>query len=353
MCGRGLGRLFAAWLERAGLGAKDGTVAGRLWISDRWQAEIEAGGERRADEAAWGQAHHLLFRLTEFAARKLGGELPIAVNGVFEDLRTDSPGALLAYCAGWGEEGAERLRRWRRAFELDPRLAAVRTELARVALGRGDGTAAASLLAGVGLHDAAAAAELGIGIWAAAGGAADEDDAWAETAIRLLHSAVQADTQDAVAAAALAALLARRGASGPALDEARLLASHSTQVAPDDYRCWAALADVVRAAGDFKDAAFYYATALKLQPEATGVLKDAAACWLLAEQPAQALPLIERALALDPRDAENYGNLALARQALGETAGAAEAARKAAELNPDHPRLRALAAELAASGAAS
>ncbi|HVA62330.1 MAG TPA: hypothetical protein VNF74_01295 [Terriglobales bacterium] len=369
--GAGVARLLAAMLARAGVVAeplvgagpsapaarvpREARVRGQWWIGDRWQAEIEVNGERRAEEASFELGHHLLYRLTAFAAERLGGAIPEAAMRAFEDMETRSPGALLAYLAGWGAEGEERKRRWGRAFELDPRMVAPRLGLAAMVLAAGGEVGAAAGLAhGLNVQDGAAAGEVGIALWAAGE---------TEVAAEMLQAAVKHDPQNAVAMAALAALLARRAPSsdGPASpggagaaagrdgawDEALLLATQATQLAADDYRCWAALADVHRAGGDFAQASFYYGFALRLEPEAATVLKDAGACWLLAHQPQQALPLIERALAVAPADAENHGNLAFARDLLGEAEAALAAARRAAELSPGDARMRILHGDLA------
>lgn len=344
--GAGLAALLDSTLRQARIAIPAEGLRGHLWIADRWQAEILVAGERRAEEASFALGHHLLFRLAEFAAVRLGGALPEAVARGFEDLRTTSPAALLAYVAGLGGAGARRAALWRRAFELDPNLTAARTALARDALARGETEAAAGLVAGLEVHDAAAAAELGLGLWAAA-----SDPAEAHTARELLQQAVRAQPDDALAAAALAALLARQAAGGAApeaLDEALLLATHATQLASDDYRSWAALADVHRAAGDYRQAGFYYGFALRLEPQAPHLLKDAAANWLFAREPRQALPLIQRGLEAAPGDADHFGNLALAHDLMGETEAAAAAARRALELRPGDARIQQLCAEIEA-----
>lgn len=339
--GAGLSRLLATVLPPPSAHAR---LRLQIWLSDRWQAEIEVGAERKAEEAAFAQGHHLLYRVAEFAARQMGAELPGVAAGRFEDMRTDSPAAMAFLWAGWGTEGRTRIERWRRGFELDPTCVALRTGLAQELAEQGQLETAASLVSEAHIQDGTAAAALGLAIWAGLG-----EDFWA-LAERLLQQAVQTDGQNALAAAALAALLARRsGASqghpagaGPGLndrlDEALLLATQATQLAPDDYRCWSALADVHRAGGDFRQAGFYYGFALRLDPEAASVLKDAAANWLLAGEPGQALPLIERALVAAPEDAENYGNLALALHAQGEVEAARTAAERAHGLRPGDAR---------------
>ncbi|HEY7837247.1 MAG TPA: tetratricopeptide repeat protein [Terriglobales bacterium] len=341
--GAGVARLLASFLQRAGIGGDAALLQGRIWIADRWHAEIQLGDQRQAEEAAFDQGHHLLFRLAERTARWLGRELPQPVIHAFEDLRTASPAALLAYCAGWGSDSPQKS--WTRAFELDPTFVAPRTALAQRILDDGGAAAhAAALLSGVAVEDAATAAALGLALWSQGELAAAQ---------ALLQQAVRNNADDAVAAAALAALLARSAPSdanldiGPALDEALLLATRATQLASNDYRCWAALGDVYRARADFPQAGFYYSFALRLEPDAPTVLKDAGACWLMARQPQQALPLIEHALALAPDDPEIHGNLAFARHLQGQPDAALAAARRAAELAPTDARLRILHGDLA------
>ncbi len=331
--GAGIAQWVEAMLARAGAAeAVEATITGHIWISDRWQAEITVNGKRHSEEAAFDQGHHCLYRLVQFAASELKLDLPDPLTRAFDDWQTHSPGALLAYFAG----------DYRRAFELDPAMPAPRIALARQQLARNDARAAAGLMQGATVHDAQAAAELGIAIWAGAPGTGEAAAAVAEIAALLLQQAVKANPDDAVAAAALAALLVRRGAEGQALDEALLLATHATQLAADDFRCWAALADVHRAQGDMQQAGFFYGFALRLEPNAPTVLKDAAATWLIARDLDRALPLIEQALALAPTDAENWGNLAFARDLAGTPAPALEAARHATGANPADPRLHIL-----------
>ncbi|MGH9474791.1 MAG: tetratricopeptide repeat protein [Terriglobales bacterium] len=345
--GAGLTLLLREALQRAGGDVAQGEAGGQLWVSDRWQAEIVAGGARCAEEAPFERGHHLLARMAEAAARAAGGELPRPVLSSFEDLATRSPLALLHYLAGRAAQGAERMRQWRRAFELDPALAAVRAGLAGELLQASNPQAAAALLAGGGLQDGFAAAALGLGLWAAGEN---------EVSFELLQSAVRTNPEHALALAALASLLARRAQSAAsggseagreAWDEALLLATQATQLASDDFRTWAALAEVHRAGGDCEQAGFYYGFALRLEPAAPTVLKDASACWLQARQPQQALPLIERARAAAPGDAENAGNLAFAHLLLGDTPAALAAARQAAALGPGDARLHILHGEVA------
>ncbi|TAN20908.1 MAG: hypothetical protein EPN33_14070 [Acidobacteria bacterium] len=334
--GAGLARLITEALERTGLTAP-ASLGGQLWISDRWQAEIAVNGERKAEEAPFALAHHLLARLAEFAAHQLGAELSQPVLRSFEDLATPSPAALLHFLAG----------NLRRAFELDPSMVAIRTALARELLGQNKADAAAALLGGLVVHDGFAGADLGIGLWAAGE---------IQVSFELLQAAVKSNPENGLALAALSSLLLRRlehaglaqgEGAHEGWDEALLLATEATQKASDDFRTWAALADVHRAGGDFDQAAFFYGFALRLEPEAARVLKDASACWLQARQPERALPLIERARAAAPADAENAGNLAFARLLLGDAPAALAAAREAAELGPRNARLHVLHGELA------
>ncbi|MGH9468388.1 MAG: hypothetical protein ACRD1Y_13630 [Terriglobales bacterium] len=348
--GAGLAAVIEEALQRAGVEA-DARISGAVAIGEGWEGEITVADKRHRTSAAWERGHHLIAQLAEFAAREQSGALSEAVLRSFDDLATQSPAALLYYLAGRGDSGTGRLRLWRRAFELDPTLAGARTGLAREVLGQenvqGNVSAAAALLHGVAVCDGFTAAELGIALWARGEGG---------VSLELLQAAVQANPQHGLAMAALAALLARRtridgygqgAAGGEALQEALLLATQATQLASDDFRTWAALGDVHRALGDFQQAGFYYGFALRLEPEAAGVLKDASACWLAARQPETALPLIERARAVAPLDAENTGNLAFAHLLRGDGPAALQAAREAAALGPDNANLHILHGELA------
>lgn len=341
--GAGVARILQAAVQAA-LDAANApqpavSIGGQIWISDRWQAELLVGDERHGEEAEFERGHHLLFRLAEFGAKALGAtSLPAPAMHAFEDLATRSPGAMVAYLAGLGTAGAERRQHWQRAFELDPGMVAPRAGLAEEVLAAGgDASAVAGLVRDVAVHDPGAASRLGIALWVAGE---------APAAAALLQAAVTGDPQDTEAMAALAALLARTAAPDT-LDEALLLATQATQLAADDYRSWAALADVHRARGAYEEAGFYYGFALRLQPDSPSVLKDAGACWLMARNPSQALPLIERALAVAPQDAENHGNLAFVRAQMGEQVAALAAARKAAALRPGDARLRILHGDLA------
>lgn len=339
-CGAGVARILQAALEQSGVDT--GTaVTGRMRIGDGWHAELLIGDVRHEDAAEFGLGHHLLFRLAEFAAKALGGTLSEAAGRAFADLATHSPGALLAYLGG----------RFQRAFELDPHLVAARVALARAVLARGASVeaaqAAASLVRDQSIHDGRAAAELGLELFSTGEN---------EVAADLLQAAIRAQPNDAIVMAALASLLARRLTSAgedahAALDEAQLLATQATQLAADDFRTWTALAEVHRARADFSQAGFYYGFALRLAPDAgaaiANLLKDASATWIMAGQPAQALPLIERALTLAPADADHHGNLAFARARLGEATPALHAARQASKLRPDDARLRILHGDLA------
>lgn len=67
----------------------------------------------------------------------------------------------------------------------------------------------------------------------------------------------------------------------------------------------------------------------------------------MAQSPARALELIERAIAADPADAENFGNLAFAHDQLRRPEDALTAAARAAELCPTDARLHLLHGDLA------
>ncbi len=339
--GIGMSRLLETALGQIP-GSELPALSGRLWIGDRWQVEVTLGDQRHAEEAEFARGHHLLARLAEYVAKLSGGALPESALGAFADLETAAPGALLHYLAGLGAEGSERRRLWQRAFELDPAMPAARAGLAQMLLAAGQADAAAALARGAGIQDPGRAAELGLGLWAAG---------HPDLALELLPAAARAQPPDPMVLAALAALVAEHAPPGEegnaAREEALLLASQATQLAGDDHRSWAALADVHRARGDHAQGGFYYGFALRLAPDDAALLKNAGANWLLAREPRQALPLIERGLAATPEDAELHANLAFARHLLGETATALAAARRAAALHPQDARLQVLLGELA------
>lgn len=346
---RGLARLIAEALTESGVAdvaVADGqpgegaSITGILWLGDRLQGEItvrrEAGSEPEVvrHEADLTEGHHLLYQLTESAARLLEVELPRRVISGFEDYRTPVFPALLQYLIARDAPEKERKGELIRAFELDASLPAVRIELALAAVQRGDTPSAISLVRGLPVGHPDWARELGTAAWAAG-----ETD----LAMGLLAAAVQANDDDGIAQAALAALLARKGE----IDDSFYLATRATQLEADDYRSWAALADVHRAAGKFGEACFYYNFALRLAPDAPGVLKDAGASWVLARKPEQALKTIEKAIAVAPGDAENHGNLAFAHDLLGNAQPALEAARRAVELAAQNASLHVLRGDLA------
>lgn len=344
----GLERLFAAWLERCGIAAPparslpsaDGaplSLALALWLGPRLVGEIRFDGVMAPPpvrhEGVAHEAHHLLFRLFESTLRALGREASATVIHGFDDYRTGSLAALLAYFAAAAGEGDDRRRGLVRAFELDPSFGAPRLALAEERLENGDAAASARLIEGVAVQDPDRARELGLSLWSRGE---------VPAALQLLSAAVENNADDGLAHAALAALLARQGET----QEAFLLASRASNLIPDDYRSWAALADVHRAGGQHQEAAFYYAFALRLAPDAPHLLKDAAASQLAAGRPAEAMALAQRAIAAAPNDAENYANLALAQRQLGDQPGALEAARRAVALGGNDPRFAALLAEL-------
>lgn len=347
---RGLARLIADALTESGVAdvsvanrsepGEGASISGILWLGDQLQGEItvrrEAQGEPEVvrHEADLSEGHHLLYQLTESAARLLEVELPRRVISSFDDYRTPVFPALLQYLIALDAPEAERKGELIRAFELDSRFPAARIELALAAVQRGDTASAISLVQGCAVGHADWARELGTAAWAAG-----ETD----LAMSLLASAVQANDEDGIAQAALAALLARKGE----VDESFYLATRATQLEANDYRSWSALADVHRAAGKFGQACFYYNFALRLAPEAAAVLKDAGASWVLARKPEQALKTIEQAIAAAPNDGENYGNLAFAHDLLGNAPPALEAARRAVELAPQHASLHVLHGDLA------
>ena len=350
--GRGLAHLLADEIQLCGwpevevrvadgalTGAEDVVIGGTFWASSRHlQCELQLSGGvrdgvfRHSVDAREG--FHLLSKMLDFIAARLDASVPGRVTAGFEDYRTASPAALLAYWAALEAPWEAARRLLVRAYELDPRFPAVPVTLALDAVQRGDSEAAARLLAGVPVGHSNWARDLGTGLWAAGEPA---------VAAELLAAAIRNDADDGLAHAALAALLARRGES----EEALYLATRASQLEPDDYRVWSALGDVYRTRGDFEQACFYYGFALRLEASAPALLKDAAACWILARQPERALPLLQRAIAAAPTDPDNHGNLAFAHNLLGESREALEAARVAVGMDGSRAPLWVLRGDLA------
>ena len=356
----GLEALLRRWLERCGVSmvptpaaeasaaaeGGDGKDITELEITIRAGAEITGSltvrqpGHRARTfkrEVPGGEGHHLLYLLLEAAAKACGREAPAPLTRSFEDLRSRSFAALLWYIASFTPDNSDPQRAQVRALELDFFLAAARAAVALELLSGHRPATVLKLLEGIPLLDNEAARELGLALWTEAGRLGEpEQDAFIRRAVELLGSAIHADEDDGLAHAALAAILARQGAGAEALP----LAARATNLAPNDYRSWAALGDAHRAQGEHDQAVFYYQMALRLQPTAATVLKDAAASLLLANHPDRAIPLIEQAIAAHPDDPENHANLALARRALGEAQAALAAAQHAAALGQADPRLR-------------
>lgn len=346
----GLEAMFRRCLERCKiLVAPPGAAAEGL---TELHVEISAGAElqgkltvrppgKRAHitrrEVPAGEGHHLLYLLLEAAAKALGREVPAPVTRGFEDLRSRSFAALVWFMASFTPDNSDPQRAQVRALELDFFLVAARSAVALELLSAHRPGTVLKLLEGIPILDSDAARELGLALWTEAARLPEsEQEPYVRRAIELLGAAIHADGDDGLAHAALAALLARQGAG----EEALPLAARATNLAPNDFRAWAALGDAHRCQGQHDQAVFYYQMALRLQPTAASVLKDAAASLLMAQQPDRAIPLIEQAIAAHPEDPENHANLALARRALGEAQAALTAARHAADLGQSDPRLR-------------
>lgn len=347
----GLEALFRRWLERCQiLVAPPGApAAGLTELSIEIAAAAELSGKlsvRRPGQRAVqvrrsvpaGEGHHLLYLLLEAAAKAFGREVPAPLTRGFEDLRSRSFAALVWFIASFTpDKNSDPQRAQVRALELDFFLVAARAAVASELLSGHRPATVLKLLEGIPILDSEAAREIGLALWAESGRVPEGgQEPYQRRAIELLGAAIRGDPGDGIAHAALAAILARNGAA----EEALPLAARATNLAPNDFRAWAALGDVHRLQGQHDQAVFYYQMALRLQPAAVSVLKDAAASLLLAQHPERAIPLIEQAIAARPEDPENHANLALARRALGEAQAALAAAQRAADLGQADPRLR-------------
>jgi predicted O-linked N-acetylglucosamine transferase (SPINDLY family) len=87
--------------------------------------------------------------------------------------------------------------------------------------------------------------------------------------------------------------------------------------------------------GRHRDAIRLCDAVLRRMPADAQALHVKALALHLTGEPANAATLLERAIALRPRDADLHGNLGRIRAALGDYAGAAESLRRAVQLAPD------------------
>src|ERR1700722_12508749 len=88
-------------------------------------------------------------------------------------------------------------------------------------------------------------------------------------------------------------------------------------------------------AGDLVEARRLYAQFLEGAPNPTTALFRLGLLELQAARPESALPLLERAAAAAPAEARHHIGLGQVRQSLGQLSGAADAYRRAIDLDPE------------------
>ena len=96
----------------------------------------------------------------------------------------------------------------------------------------------------------------------------------------------------------------------------------------------------------FQEALSHFQTALKKNPRLAGSALNAGVCQMRLGQPREAARSFGRAAAIDPASPGTWANLAAARMADGDRAGAVRALEKAVQLSPDDARLQQRLREL-------
>jgi hypothetical protein len=134
---------------------------------------------------------------------------------------------------------------------------------------------------------------------------------------------------------------------GPSLNELRYRAEQVPTLANH-----LALAQRLIERAEYAEAVPHLESALKTEPDHCQVLYALALCHVREGRPDQAVPLLERLLARDPRWSNYRGwhLLVEARDALGDSEGALKAAREAARLAPTLEHQCLLAEHLQARG---
>lgn len=148
-------------------------------------------------------------------------------------------------------------------------------------------------------------------------------------AARALERAVMLSPRHVTARFKLALAYLRLGREG---DAARVLES-VLRDEPANFRALHNLAAIAYQRGELDRAAALERKAISLQPDYAEAWNTLGAIHLLRKQPSEAVAALERATRSGPANAQAFRNLALARRALGDVAGADAAARRACELD--------------------
>ncbi len=102
------------------------------------------------------------------------------------------------------------------------------------------------------------------------------------------------------------------------------------------------LGNLLMAREDWAAALPHFLAALKGNPRLAGSAQNAGFCQMRRQKPELAEKLFQRATQLDPTSVQTWVNLAISRLAAGQREGARQALRRAQELDPGNPRVRAL-----------
>lgn len=118
--------------------------------------------------------------------------------------------------------------------------------------------------------------------------------------------------------------------------------SAASQALPNDAEAHSALAAALGSMSRTDDAIRHARRATELQPGSASAQGNLGALLMLSNSPKnEALAAFERALALEPKVARRYSDVASAKVLLGDNAGAVAAYRKAIELEPNRANFHA------------
>lgn len=121
-------------------------------------------------------------------------------------------------------------------------------------------------------------------------------------------------------------------------------ALRATQLAPEDDRSWYFLSEAYRNEGEHEDALDAADELLRHYPDLPCGLDTRARALFALKRDQDALADVNRAIeVIDGEDADFLFLRALVKRQLGDEAGAAADARRAAELEPDVPEFRQFA----------
>lgn len=157
-------------------------------------------------------------------------------------------------------------------------------------------------------------------------------------AIAHFREALKADPQIPGVHFELAELLNVSGDAAAAETEYRAALAAN----PVDARSESRLGELALRATDVKTASFHFAAALRLQPDDVDTCVGMAKVFIASNEPAQALPLLERAVRFEPLDSAIHYQLGLVYRRLGRTADSRRELEQFNALKDSNTRLKRL-----------